>query len=101
MDAPVVSPDEQVIEPHEVLSDGLLDDDAAVIEADAPLDPVNLAFDKAGNLLVLSSLGAEGTLYTFKPGTPSALKVARASRWASASASMLVSTPSGRIPRNR
>jgi Pectate lyase superfamily protein/SMP-30/Gluconolactonase/LRE-like region len=40
------------------------------IERDTPLDPVNLAFDKAGNLLVLSSLGAEGTLYTFKPGSP-------------------------------
>jgi len=38
------------------------------IERDAPLDPVNLAFDKSGNLLVLSSLGAEGTLYSFKPG---------------------------------
>ncbi len=40
------------------------------IERDNPLDPVNLAFDKSGNLLVLSSLGAEGTLYTFKPGSP-------------------------------
>ena len=40
------------------------------IERDTPTDPVNLAFDKSGNLLVLSSLGAEGTLYTFKPGTP-------------------------------
>jgi Pectate lyase superfamily protein/SMP-30/Gluconolactonase/LRE-like region len=42
------------------------------IERDAPLDPVNLAFDKAGNLLVLSSLGAEGTVYTFKPGATGA-----------------------------
>jgi sugar lactone lactonase YvrE len=40
------------------------------IERDNPTDPVNLAFDKAGNLLVLSSLGAEGTVYTFKPGSP-------------------------------
>jgi hypothetical protein len=40
------------------------------IERDNPTDPVNLAFDKSGNLLVLSSLGAEGTLYTFKPGSP-------------------------------
>ncbi len=40
------------------------------IERDNPTDPVNLAFDRSGNLLVLSSLGAEGTLYTFKPGTP-------------------------------
>lgn len=39
------------------------------IERDNPTDPVNLIFDKSGNLLVLSSLGAEGTLYSFKPGT--------------------------------
>ncbi len=40
------------------------------IERDNPADPVNLAVDRSGNLLVLSSLGAEGTLYTFKPGSP-------------------------------
>ncbi|MDV6333059.1 glycosyl hydrolase family 28-related protein [Asticcacaulis sp. 201] len=40
--------------------------------SDAPLDPVNLAFDKSDNLLVLSSMGAEGTVYSFKPGTPGA-----------------------------
>jgi len=40
------------------------------VERDNPTDPVNLAFDKSGNLLVLSSLGTEGTLYTFKPGSP-------------------------------
>jgi hypothetical protein len=40
------------------------------IERDNPLDPVNLAFDKSGNLIVLSSLGAEGTVYSFKPGSP-------------------------------
>jgi len=40
------------------------------IERDNPTDPVNLMFDKSGNLLVLSSLGAEGTLYSFKPGSP-------------------------------
>lgn len=40
------------------------------IERDQPLDPVNLAFDKAGNLLVLSSAGARGTVYSFKPGSP-------------------------------
>lgn len=36
---------------------------------DAPLDPINLAFDKAGNLMVVSYAGA-GTVYTFKPRTP-------------------------------
>ncbi len=40
------------------------------MERDNALDPVNLAFDKSGDLLVLSSDGAEGTVYTFHPGTP-------------------------------
>ncbi|MGA2571346.1 MAG: glycosyl hydrolase family 28-related protein [Terracidiphilus sp.] len=40
------------------------------IERDNPLDPVNLAFDRSGNLLVLSSAGPEGTVYTFKAGSP-------------------------------
>ncbi len=35
---------------------------------DNPLDPVNLAFDKSGNLLVVSS-GGSGTMYAFKPGS--------------------------------
>jgi hypothetical protein len=39
------------------------------IERDAPLDPVNLAFDRSGNLMVLSSDGPEATVYSFKPGT--------------------------------
>jgi sugar lactone lactonase YvrE len=38
------------------------------VERDHPLDPVNLAFDKSGNLLVLSSAGAQGTVYSFRPG---------------------------------
>jgi len=41
----------------------------AIVERDNPLDPVNLAFDKAGNLLVVSYQG-NGTVYSFKPGTP-------------------------------
>jgi hypothetical protein len=36
---------------------------------DQPLDPINLAFDKAGNLMVVSYAGA-GTIYTFRPGAP-------------------------------
>jgi hypothetical protein len=39
------------------------------IVRDNPLDPVNLAFDKSGNLIGLSSAGSESTVYTFKPGT--------------------------------
>jgi sugar lactone lactonase YvrE len=33
---------------------------------DNPLDPVNLAFDRAGNLMVVSYTG-NGTVYTFRP----------------------------------
>jgi hypothetical protein len=40
------------------------------VERDQPLDAVNLAFDRAGNLLVLSSAGANGTVYSFRPGSP-------------------------------
>ena len=40
------------------------------VERDNALDPVNLAFDKAGDLLVISSDGAEGTVYSFRPGSP-------------------------------
>ena len=39
-----------------------------VVERDNPLDPVNLAFDKAGNLMVVSYAG-KGTVYSFRPGT--------------------------------
>lgn len=39
------------------------------VERDNPLDPVNLAFDKSGNLIVVSSAGPESTVYTFKPGS--------------------------------
>ena len=35
---------------------------------DNPVDPVNLAVDRSGNLLVLSSLGAEGSVYSLRPG---------------------------------
>lgn len=40
------------------------------IERDSPLDAVNLAVDKAGDLIVVSSDGSEGTVYCFHPGTP-------------------------------
>jgi len=45
-------------------------DQGLTIERDDAHDPVNLAFDRSGNLLVLSSDGAQGTVYTFKPGSP-------------------------------
>ncbi|ATY33969.1 glycosyl hydrolase family 28-related protein [Sphingomonas psychrotolerans] len=37
---------------------------------DAALDPVNLTVDRSGNLLVLSSFGRNGTVYSFRPGAP-------------------------------
>jgi sugar lactone lactonase YvrE len=40
------------------------------IVRDDPLDPVNLAMDASGSLLVVSSAGPEGTVYSFRPGTP-------------------------------
>ena len=36
---------------------------------DAPLDPANMAIDKAGNIMVTSFQG-NGTVYAFKPGAP-------------------------------
>lgn len=42
------------------------------VERDNALDPVNLGFDKSGNLMVLSSDGEEGTVYSFRPGSPDA-----------------------------
>jgi sugar lactone lactonase YvrE len=43
--------------------------DLAVVR-DSPLDPVNLAFDKAGDLIVVSSGGKGLTVYSFRPDGP-------------------------------
>src|ERR1035441_9895696 len=40
------------------------------IVRDNPLEPVNLAFDKAGNLIVVSSGGKGMTVYSFRPDGP-------------------------------
>ncbi|WP_375271212.1 glycosyl hydrolase family 28-related protein [Sphingomonas sp.] len=40
------------------------------IERDATADAVNLAADRSGNLMVLSSAGRNGTVYSFRPGSP-------------------------------
>jgi sugar lactone lactonase YvrE len=37
---------------------------------DAPLDPVNLAVDESGALMVMSSAGPEGTVYSVRAGSP-------------------------------
>ena len=42
---------------------------ALSVVRDNPLDPVQLAFDKAGDLLVISSVG-DGIVYSFKPDSP-------------------------------
>ncbi|MGB6690269.1 MAG: glycosyl hydrolase family 28-related protein [Terracidiphilus sp.] len=42
--------------------------DGLTVERDNPFDPVNLAFDKSGDLLVVSSDGPAGTVYSFRPG---------------------------------
>jgi hypothetical protein len=47
------------------------------IVADAPLDPVNLAIDRSGTLMVLSSAGAAGTVYAIKPGAAQAVRIIR------------------------
>jgi hypothetical protein len=43
--------------------------------ADAPVEPVNLAVDRSGNLLVLSHLGRDSTVYSFDPDKPQQLRV--------------------------
>jgi sugar lactone lactonase YvrE len=44
--------------------------DGLKVVRDASADPVNLAVDKSGALLVVSSAGPQGTVYTFRPGAP-------------------------------
>jgi sugar lactone lactonase YvrE len=41
----------------------------AVVVRDNPIDPINLAFDRAGNLMVVSYQG-NGTVYAFRPSSP-------------------------------
>ncbi|MFC3471622.1 glycosyl hydrolase family 28-related protein [Massilia oculi] len=45
-------------------------DEGLVVVRDAPLDPVNLAIDNSGNLMVISNYGPQASVYSFKPGTP-------------------------------
>jgi hypothetical protein len=40
------------------------------VVSDAPLDPVNLAVDKSGHLLVLSSEGPDASVYSLDPWVP-------------------------------
>ena len=42
--------------------------DGLTLERDASVDPVSLVVDQAGNVMVLSAEGPEGTVYSFRPG---------------------------------
>ena len=44
-------------------------EEGLTIVRDDALDPINLAIDKSGNLMVLSSDGPEATVYSFRPGS--------------------------------
>jgi len=58
------------VDRHQQRIYGWAEADGLTIERDSPLDPVNLAMDQAGNLIVVSSAGADGTVYSFRPGSP-------------------------------
>jgi hypothetical protein len=45
------------------------------IVADAPLDAVNLAVDRSGDLMVLSSAGRDGTVFSIDPEKPTDVRV--------------------------
>ncbi len=54
---------------------GWSEKDGLSIVADAPTDPVNLAIDASGLLMVLSSAGAAGTVYAIKPDALRSVRV--------------------------
>jgi hypothetical protein len=54
---------------------GWSEKEGLTIVADAPLDPVNLAVDRSGRLLVLSSAGHDGTVYSIDPARPAEVRV--------------------------
>ncbi|HEV2280436.1 MAG TPA: glycosyl hydrolase family 28-related protein [Acidobacteriaceae bacterium] len=57
------------VDHHEQRIYGWSAQEGLTVERDIPVDPVNLAFDRSGDLLVVSSAGRNGTVYSFKPGT--------------------------------
>jgi hypothetical protein len=58
---------------HRIL--GWSETEGLSIVADAPLDPVSLAVDRSGHLMVLSSDGPEATVYSLDPGQPQAVRL--------------------------
>jgi sugar lactone lactonase YvrE len=57
------------VDRHQQRIYGWSETEGLTIERDNPLDPLNLAFDRSGDLVVLSSDGPEGTVYSFRPGS--------------------------------
>lgn len=57
------------VDHHEQRIYGWSSAEGLTIERGNPIDPMNLAFDKSGDLLVVSSSGPEGTVYSFRPGS--------------------------------
>jgi len=57
------------VDHHDQRIYGWSEKEGLTVERDNPLDPVNLAFDKSGKLLVVSSAGPESTVYSFKTGS--------------------------------
>ncbi len=60
------------------------------ITADAPVDPINLAVDGSGKLMVLSSAGPEGTVYSLDPKAGVSVRLKPADVTAHAWAKVLV-----------
>jgi sugar lactone lactonase YvrE len=58
------------VDRHQQRIYGWSESEGLTVERDSPLDPVNLGIDEAGNLIVVSSAGANGTVYSFRPGSP-------------------------------
>ncbi|HWU95652.1 MAG TPA: glycosyl hydrolase family 28-related protein [Sphingomonas sp.] len=54
---------------------GWSEKEGLTIAADAPLDAVNLAVDRSGHLLVLSSAGHDGSVYSIDPARPAEVRV--------------------------
>jgi len=57
------------VDRHQQRIYGWAEKEGLTVERDNVLDPVNLAIDKGGDLLVVSSDGSEGTVYSFRPGS--------------------------------
>ncbi|MCW3846637.1 glycosyl hydrolase family 28-related protein [Sphingomonas sp. LB-2] len=53
---------------------GWSDKQGLSVLTDAPLDPVNLAVDGSGMLMILSSDGPEATVYTIDPAAPQSVR---------------------------